>query len=341
MYPYPIFNQNGESSESSSSAGTSFQPYTVPYGINYQGPAALPYRSYPARPVAYSKNVSRSVEPPTVAPEPEKLRQESFEKSELEIEDALPTFNEHQVVVEERPEEDTPTFTELSLVDDIRKDLQAMKSSSLHNPHSEVLDTEVVLPENDDNEIADIFIGFFRGERSNSTQYWKNLVNGFISSTGSYTHCELIFKFKNDTWQVATVSMESDEVEFKFKPYDYYKWHLVSLRTTPKQKRDLYTYCIEKQGCKFNSVGMLNFIPLIGSLISYFTDGKQQKFFCSELILHALQSAKIPGTMGYYPCLTTPEQLLIILKQAEETNLRFNVLETEKLKHLKLPTNFF
>lgn len=166
------------------------------------------------------------------------------------------------------------------------------------------------------SEIQGVFVAFFKGATSESSHFWKNMLNGIITSTGEFTHCELVFRLANGFYVVCTIQW-GETVVFEYKEFNYDQWSIVGIRfDNYKQIEDIYDFCLEQRGKSFAPIRVfINFLPFISSVVSWvgLTRNNGSSFFCSELILFALQQG-MPGVFGKYePSCVTPQQLYSIL----------------------------
>lgn len=176
------------------------------------------------------------------------------------------------------------------------------------------------------NPITSVFVAFVLGDHTKCKSFGKRVVNQIVEVSGEYTHCEIVFKLRSGHYIACSIYMD-DVVKMEIKPYSMNKWRTLGIDLTQNEAQDAFDYCLEQLGKKFNMTGIaLSFIPGLSYLASYF-NGNEQTFFCTELVLRALQRAK-PLKFNkpeYVPARTTPTMLYNILKQ--ENALVLNTLE--------------
>jgi hypothetical protein len=152
-------------------------------------------------------------------------------------------------------------------------------------------------------------------------------MNAAISMSGEFSHCELAFRLEDGRYMVCTIHW-GGPVQFECKSFNYEKWDIVGLRLDEDQMDTIYDYCLEQQGKPFSKTRIVaNFLPF-GGLFSWFTSWlgytseptRQQDFFCSELIMRALQTA-IDDLKKYNPAELTPTQLYTILRDHHLTSV--------------------
>lgn len=155
--------------------------------------------------------------------------------------------------------------------------------------------------------IEKVYIMFYRGGEIEIDSWRKRYINRFLSWTyGGYTHVELIFESKFKKQKSFEVYM-TEVVSFKAKEYDGTRWGWLQIILTRKQLNDLYVFCLQQRDKTFNTWGMFfNFVPVIGY---YFAKKNENKWFCSELTVSALQAANVTPLMDLNPSLTTPTEL--------------------------------
>ena len=143
--------------------------------------------------------------------------------------------------------------------------------------------------QNTQHNISEVYIAFVIGENVTSSKSWKIWMNYIISISGTYTHCEFIFKMKDNTYMACSIHYDG-KVEFETKKYLEKTWELFRIVATPDEALQMYKYCNSITGKPFNTKALyFNFIPFL----KYFSqDTDDESFICSQLCLRILQQTK-------------------------------------------------
>jgi len=189
------------------------------------------------------------------------------------------------------------------------------------------------------NPIEYVFVAFVKGDPSKCKSWWKYALNSVVNVSGDYTHCEIVFKFRSGHYVACTIYMD-EVVKMEIKPYKLIKWRTFGIQMSEDQAQDAYGYCLGQLGKNFNMTGIVwSFVPLIGPTIAKWYNGDERTFFCTELVLRALQAA-VPHIFlkpQYDPQTTTPTMLKHILEQ--ENMIVINTLENIDGLQLRLDDN--
>lgn len=176
--------------------------------------------------------------------------------------------------------------------------------------------------------ITGVFVTFVLGDPSRCSSWSKRFLNTLVNVSGEYTHCEIVFKFHTGHYVACTI-FDNDTVKMEVKNYtDTSKWVKYAINIDSEQAQRAYGFCLGQIGKPFNMTGVVwSFVPLVGSWMAAYYRGDGKTFYCSELVLCALQEAA-PAVFKkpqYAAESTTPTVLLNILIQ--ENMIRVNNLE--------------
>lgn len=150
-----------------------------------------------------------------------------------------------------------------------------------------------------DERVDHVWIGFFRKRDADrgGIASWLRRANHLIG--GDVNHVELIFRLDGGRRSLACSVLYEEGVRFKIRtPENRYVqpfWELRTLKLTDEQKMRLYRFCWAQDRKPFNARGMYcNFLPLClpwccGTRDA--PDGDSDAWFCSQLVLAALQDA--------------------------------------------------
>jgi hypothetical protein len=191
--------------------------------------------------------------------------------------------------------------------------------------------------------ITEVFAACVLGEHAHTPDAHKNMINAATNLSGGISHTELVFLLENGEYACCTIHY-GEEVEFLTKTYTgKEKWRLYRIDVNSEQASKIYDFCVEQEGKKFDKIGLwTGFIPGV----NYFTNilkwawyGPEERWFCSGLVLRALQEAS-EEFKHYDPRYTSPTELnKILIKHGKFVVDVFNKeLYNKKLK-LFDPTN--
>lgn len=170
-----------------------------------------------------------------------------------------------------------------------------------------------------------VMLGVFRklDTKRGAFTAWLRWANSILG--GDVQHAELIFRVGGRSLACSVlveegVRFKERSIENRYrKPY----WSLKTLRLTDAQRRDLFAFCAAQNGKPFNHRGLCyNFLPCCfpaccGS-VDYPIPAEQPAWFCSELILAALQHVDTEEKYeGHSPSRTHPQALYELLKESE------------------------
>lgn len=98
-------------------------------------------------------------------------------------------------------------------------------------------------------------------------------------TNGPYSHAELIF----DDGISFSSSLPDHGVRFKHITYNVQSWDFIVVNLSPENEHKVRDFCEKQQGKKYDLLGVLGFVmPL---------QQEKKKWFCSEIIIRALQEA--------------------------------------------------
>ncbi len=163
-----------------------------------------------------------------------------------------------------------------------------------------------------------LFVAFTNIQYTPCRGGYRDWLNRLSQRTGNLIHCELVFRMvgRQDTETIhvcCTVYFGQNVVFEKNKAYDNRigKWQRYRIGCSPEQMHTIYTFCCNQKDKPFNRWGYyLNFLPGPLSWMSY--RGGGNSWFCSELVLAALQEA-FPNLRSYQTHKTPPTALCDIL----------------------------
>lgn len=143
---------------------------------------------------------------------------------------------------------------------------------------------------NTEDKIVQMRVAFKRQGRYVGTNWFKSILASFVDQlTHCYCHCEMVFVTEQTKYYHFVVTPETPVSVFEKTDLDYNDWHFYTIDASEQQANKAYAFCIEKMDCPFNGLGLyMNFLPILNH---FAVSGNDESFFCSELVIRALQVA--------------------------------------------------
>ena len=145
------------------------------------------------------------------------------------------------------------------------------------------------------NPPTQLFAACVLGEHSHTPDKHKNMINNAAKIAGGITHTELVFFLKDGNYMCCTIHY-GEEVEFLEKIYTgKEKWNLYRINVNQDQIATIFEFCLSQEGKRFDKIGMwTGFVPVLNwttNMLKYLWYGNEERWFCSALVLRALQEA--------------------------------------------------
>jgi hypothetical protein len=139
-----------------------------------------------------------------------------------------------------------------------------------------------------------MFIGF----QKNPHNWMEKVICWWTKS--EFFHCSLIFSDGRQFTALAGVGCA-----WSNSPSDVKSWEFIEVPLVPEQENKVRAFCSLEAGCGYDWLG------LIISQLAHFRRSHSDKFFCSELVVAALQVVdKFPDLP---PCSMCPADVRAIL----------------------------
>jgi hypothetical protein len=187
---------------------------------------------------------------------------------------------------------------------------------------------------NDDFPCAnEVWVGFKRSEKHNHG-HWLNAVSlyftrrrGDVPPAGMISHVEIMLQIKPGDWRRWSIGKQrqvrNDQgelvwgpgcVHFKDANLVQNEYIFQTFRVSRKQQEDMYNFLQSQVGATFNTMGYFYNFWTFGYAFGtrrYHSKllKRRRKWFCTELIVIALQAGKVTFAMPLSACKVSPNEL--------------------------------
>jgi hypothetical protein len=180
----------------------------------------------------------------------------------------------------------------------------------------------------------EINIGFKTTQHENENEHWLNKLAVWatkkyndIEPGGTISHAEIMLQLKPGHWRRWSIAKKNrqrgDDGELVWKPGQVFckpvdmmnaDYVFVTIHANRAQQKNIYTFLQSQVGGGFNTLGFYTnfFNPFFVFGTRKYWNGitkRKRRYFCTELIMVALQAGQVKPFMNHVACRTSPNAL--------------------------------
>lgn len=135
------------------------------------------------------------------------------------------------------------------------------------------------------------------------TSWFRNCFKSYIAhKSGGMNHVEPVFEFSDHTLEACTCAIDGPVRMAKrdaVQSYDFQRWRIYEICLDAQERHRMYQFCKDQEGKNYNFRGVFfNFFCMLSCCCGTH-DRDRDTWFCSHLVMAALQSAR-PREFGPY-----------------------------------------
>lgn len=188
----------------------------------------------------------------------------------------------------------------------------------------------------------EVCIGFKTIEHEDATDHWMNKIAiratkqpGDVFPGGCICHAEIMMQVRAGSWWVFSISKAYRTANEGWKPGRVFCKSVADTRAVPRpdyvfftvpvhrsRQRDMYEFLVSQINARFNRIGFFgNFVlPWLGWGTRQYTPRLHRRlhtWFCTELIVAALQAGNMQPFTSLWACNVSPNGLYRICSRME------------------------